>query len=113
MITSNMRYPFGRKLAMVETPSFNCMIKTAKDGLFRNQSTSFSVFGSGVAPRRLVATLQFADHLDSDERLRLHDIITGLVDDAGMNGTSLDEALRGLFEDLEGKNIGRGKMLDS
>jgi len=113
MITSNMRYPFGKKLAMVETPSFNCMIKTAKDGLFRKQSTSFSFFGSGAAPRRQVATLQFGDHLDSDERLRLHDIIAGLVDDAGMNGKSLDEALRGLFEDLEGKNIGQGKMLDS
>lgn len=97
---------------MVETSSFNCMIKTAKDGLFRRQSTSFSVFGSGVA-RRLVATLQFGDHLDSDERLRLHDVIAGLVDDAGMNGKSFDEALRELFEELEGKNIGQGKMLDS
>lgn len=113
MITSNMRYPFGRKLAMVETPSFSCIIKTAKDGLFRKQSTSFSVFGSGTAPRRLVATLQFDDHLDSDERLRLHDIITGLVDEAGMGGSTLDEALRGVFEEMERKNIGQGKMLDS
>lgn len=111
MITSNMRYPFGRKLAMVETPSFNCLIKTAKDGLFRRQSTSFSVFGSGAVPRRLVATLQFADHLDSDERLRIHDIMAKMLDQAGMNGASLDEALRGVFEDLEGKNIGRGTML--
>jgi hypothetical protein len=112
MITSNMRYPFGRKLAMVETPSFNCMIKTAKNGLFGKQSTSFSVFGSGVAPRRQVATLQFDDHLDSDERLRLHDIIAGLLDEAGMSGKSLDEALRELFEELEGKNIGQGRMQD-
>lgn len=112
MITSNIRYPFGRKLAMLETPSFNCMIKTAKDGLFRKQSTSFSVFGSGAAPRRLVASLQFADHLDSDERLRLHDIIAGLVDDSGMKGASLDEALGGLFEELAGKNVGRGTLLN-
>ena len=36
MITSNTKYPFGGKVATVETKSFNCMISTAKDGIFKN-----------------------------------------------------------------------------
>lgn len=110
MIISNIRYPFGRKLAIVETPSFNCMIRTAKEGLFAQQSIMFSVFGSGIISRRHVARLLFNNHLGSADRLQLHDIITGMVDEAGMSGKSLHDTLRELFEDLEGRDIGHGEI---
>ena len=110
MITSNIRYPFGRKVAMLETPSFNCMIKTSKDSLFTKQSAKFSVFGEGVMSHRHIAKLLFNDHLDQAERLRLHDIIAGLVDKAGTNGKPLRDALLELFEDLERKGLGHGQL---
>ena len=110
MIASNIAYPFGKKVAMVETPSFNCMIKTAKESLFTKQSIMFSVFGEGINSRH-VARLLFNDHLDSAERLRLHDIVVGVVDEAGMNGKSLSHTLPKLFEDLELENIGHGQIL--
>jgi len=95
---------------MVETPSFDCTIKTAKENLFTKQSIMFSVFSKGINFRH-VARLLFNDHLDSVERLRLHDIIVGVVDEAGMNGESLSDTLRKLFEDLEQANIGHGQIL--
>lgn len=110
MIISNIKYPFGRRLAIVETPSFNCMIKTAKEGLFAQQSVIFSIFGSGIISRRHVARLLFNNHLGSADRLQLHDIITGRVDEAGMGGKSLHETLSELFADLEGRNIGHGEV---
>lgn len=111
MITSNIRYPFDRKVAMVETTSFNCMIKTSKDGLFTKQSTKFSVFGEGMVSRRHIAKLLFNDRLDPAERLRLHDIIVGLVDEAGTNGKSLGDTLRELFEDFELKDLDSWKVI--
>lgn len=110
MISSNIRYPFGRKAATVETPSFNCMIKTAKEGLFAKASVMFTVFGSGSVSRRHVARLQFNNHLGSADRLQLHDIIVGKIDEAGMSGKSIHDALRELFEDLEQRDIGHGEI---
>ena len=111
MITSNMRYPFGRKVAMVETSSFNCIVKTSKESLFTKQSTKFSVFDKGMTSHRHIARLLFNKHLDSAERLRLHDIIVGFVDEGGTNGKPLRDTLQELFEDLERENFGHGQIL--
>src|SRR5436190_23763417 len=35
MITSSRRYPFGGKVTTLQTESFNCMVSTAKAGIFR------------------------------------------------------------------------------
>ena len=96
---------------MVETSSFNCMIKTSKEGLFTKQSTKFSVFGGGVISHRHIAKFQFNDRLGFAERLILHDIIVGLVDEAGTNGKPLQDTLRELFEDFKRKDLGHGQIL--
>jgi hypothetical protein len=112
MITSNTKYPFGGKVATVETKSFNCMVSTAKDGLFKKQSIMFSDLSGGMSSRRHVAKLLFNDMLSSAQRIELHDIIIHAIDEAGMNGNSLKATLRELFEGLEREGIGRGTMIE-
>jgi hypothetical protein len=113
MITSNTKYPLGGKVATVETPSFCCMISTAKEGIFQKQSVMFSDVSQGMQSRRHVAKLLYNDILDSNARLGLHDAITAHLDAAGMTGQSLTDALRSLFEGLSAEGVGAGTLLDS
>ena len=112
MITSNTKYPFGGKVATVETPAFCCMISTAKEGFFQKQSVMFSDISAGMQSRRHVAKLIYNDILGSKERLGLHDAITSHLDAAGMGGQSLTEALRTLFDGLKTEGVGLGTLLD-
>jgi len=112
MITSNTKYPFGGKVATVATPSFCCMISTAKEGIFKKQSVMFSDVSEGMQSRRHVAKLVYNDVLDSKARLGLHDAITSHLDAAGMGGQPLTEALRTLFDGLKTEGVGFGALLD-
>ena len=112
MITSNTKYCFGGKVATVETPSFCCMISTAKEGLFKKQSVMFSDITKGMGRRQHVAKLHYNNALDSKARLGLHDAITTHLDLAGMSGQSLRDALKSLFDGLKTESIGLGSLLD-
>jgi hypothetical protein len=112
MITSNTKYPFGGKVATVETKSFNCMISTAKEGIFKKQSIIFSDISAGMSSRRHVAKLLFVDFISSSKRIEFHDIITHVIDEAGMSGKSLGDTLTELFEGLKRDGIGFGTMIE-
>jgi hypothetical protein len=111
MITSNKNYPFGGKVATIETPAFRCMISTAKEGFFKKQSVMFSDFTDGMENRRHVGKLLYNDALDSNARLGLHDAITHSLDEAGMAGVSLTDALHSLFDGLKAEGVGFGVLL--
>lgn len=108
MITSNTRYPFGGKVATVETPSFNCMISTAKEGIFQKQSVVFFDISAGMDNRRSVAKLIYNNILSKEQRLQLHDIMVGVIDESGMNGVSLYDTLNNLFQGFQKEGIGLG-----
>jgi hypothetical protein len=112
LITSHTFYPFGGKVATVETPAFNCVVSTAKDGLFKKQSVIISVFNSNMSDRRQVAKLQYHSHLDKKARLGLHGPVVHLIDEFGMNGKSLREALTLLFQKFQQEGIGYGIFLE-
>lgn len=112
MITSNTRHHFGAKAATVETPSFSCLISTAKEGLFKKQSIIFFDFSAGMASRRPVAKLLFSDILDSNQRLGFHDVIVGVIDQAGMGGKALRDTLEELFQGLQREGIAIGAMTE-
>ena len=82
MITSNTKYPFGGKVATVETSSFCCMISTAKEGIFQKQSVMFSDVSEGMQSRRHVAKLVYNNVLDSKalsvDRAVSHPALSGL-----------------------------------
>jgi hypothetical protein len=113
MITSNTQYLFGGKVATVETPSFCCMISTAKEGIFRKQSVMFSDVSEGMQRRSHVAKLLYNDSFNSMARLDLHDAIAADLDAAGMRGLSLTEALQALFDDLKSRGVGFGSLLNA
>ena len=112
MITSNTKYAFGGKVATVETPSFCCMISTAKEGIFKRQSVMFSDFSEGMQNRKHIAKLVYNEALDSKARLDFHDTITVKLDEAGKSGQSLNEALHAIFDDLKTEMVGFGALLD-
>jgi hypothetical protein len=112
MITSSKFYPFGGKVSTVETPAFSCMISTAKDGFFKKQSVRFLDFSAGMQQRQVVATLQYNDILDNNARLGFHDLITHALDESGMNGQTLREALCSLFQGLQKEGVGFGTIAE-
>ena len=112
MITSNTFYPFGGKVATLETPSFICMVSTAKEGFFQKQSVRISDCANGMSTRRVVAKLLYNSVLSKQDRLGLHDMLVASIDELGMGGYSLKEALQTLFERLKGEGIGWGIIED-
>lgn len=85
MIASNRDYLFGTRITVVLTPCFSCRISTAKEGLFRRQSTMVLELPQGD-PRtrgRPVAKLMNSAALRTEDRLQMHDVICKSVDTAG------------------------------
>lgn len=115
MITSNSRYPFGGKVTTIQTPSLNSMISTAKDGIFKKQSVMFFDITLGMKKRALIAKLiynNYDDVVSKAQRLAFHDIIVSSLDEFGMKGYSLRDALEFLFKDFETQGIGIGIFVD-
>jgi len=111
MITSNTAKPFGGKVATIETPSFSCFVSTAKDGFFKKQSMVIFDTSDGFSNRQLAAKFIYNELMDSNARLGMHDVIIHTIDESGMNGISLIEALSKLFLGLHEKNIGTPEFL--
>jgi len=108
VITSNTPYPFGGKVATVETPAFRCMVSTAKESLFKRQSVQFSDFTEGMEHRRHVAKLFYSKAVPSKARLEMHDMIAHILDAAGMEGSSLNSAIEVLFARFETEGVASG-----
>ncbi len=111
MVTSNVRYQFGRRVATVATASFSCMINTAKDGLLKKQSVLFFDISAGIGSPRRIAKLSYNDSISSQRRLDLHDRIVSSIDAAGTKGLSLQESIQQLFFALKKELIGLGTFL--
>jgi hypothetical protein len=111
MVTSNVRYQFGRRVATVASASFSCMISTAKDGLLKKQSVSFFDISAGRDSPRRIARLVYNDSLGSQQRLDLHDRIVSSIDSAGSKGLSLQESIQQLFDALKKELIGLGTFV--
>jgi len=86
------------------------MISTAKEGFFLKQSTRFLDCSNGVSKRRIIADLHYNEILGKQERLVLHDMIVGVIDEFGRNGSSLKDALQTLFDELKKQGTGDGKI---
>ncbi len=99
-------------MTTVETPTFCCMISTAKEGIFKKQSVMFSDFSDGMENRRHVAKLVYSDRLDSEARLDFHDQIAAHLDGGGMAGQTLRESLHDLFAAVAADETGFGALLD-
>jgi hypothetical protein len=95
MIVSNRNYPFGSRIAVLSTPCFNCRISTAKEGVFKGQSTMVLDLAGGDSPTigRAVAKLVYSDALRSADRLQMHDAICESIDAAGRR-VSLGQAIQ-------------------
>jgi len=106
MISSNTKKHFGGKVATIETPTFSCFVSTAKDGFFKKQSLVIFDTTKGFSNRQLAAKLVYNDLLDSNARLGLHDAIIHSIDESGMNGITLLNALQTLLVGLHEEGIG-------
>lgn len=67
---------------------------------------------NGMSNRRVVAKLLFNSVLSRQDRLGLHDALVASIDELGMNGSSLKDALQTLFERLKEEGIGSGIIDD-
>lgn len=86
------------------------MVSTAKEGFFKKQSVVF-LDCTGGEKQRPLAKLLYNDSLASSTRLELHDVIARTLDQAGMAGEPLIQALRSLFAGLEKERISAGATI--
>jgi len=114
MIISNRfvrTYLFGSKVARIQNKSFQCCVSTAKEGWFQKQSTIIlepkigNTVGAGAAGLRACAKLIYSPTLRTSDRLQAHDILVKMLDAAGEEGCTLEEALEKIFADWKRRGI--------
>jgi hypothetical protein len=99
MITSSRNYPLGGRITYLENQTFRCTISTAKEGLFKKQSTNFIDSTSGVNIH--IGKILYNEHLCSSLRLELHDKAAIALDAMGNAECPLHKALAALFDRLQ------------
>jgi hypothetical protein len=107
MIQSNIKHIFCSKIATIHTASFKCIISTAKEGLFKRQSTVI-IEGDYFQDRANAfpcAKIIYSPSLKSSDRLSLHDGLSNQIDELGEKGLSLRSAIDLCFRELKEKGI--------
>lgn len=102
MIVSNTANLFG-KIAVIHAPTFNCVIVTAKEGLFKKESTVITK-GDYIEDKSNsfpCAKIFFGSSLKSSERYHLHDMIANRLNTLSDEGVSLKAAIDTCFQDLK------------
>jgi Sel1 repeat len=114
MIISNSfvrTYFFGSKVARIHNKSFECCVSTAKEGLFQKQSTIIlepkigNTVGAGPEGLRACGKVIYSPTLRKSDRFQLHDTLAKMLDAAGEEGCTLEEALEQIFVDLKRRGI--------
>lgn len=112
MITENRPRLFGGKTAYIVTPAFTCFVSTAKAGILKKQSLLIIDTTNGLDQKILSAKITYNDSLSSETRLAFHDATVDIINEAGMKGVSLQEAIAGLFDILHESNAGVGTFIN-
>ena len=106
MIASSRNYPFGSKATTIHTDSYTYMVSTAKEGLFKPQSTMVIEMPKGqLDPRRPVAKVIYTPSLRASDRLQMHDVISNALNHSGNDGVSLGEAIDFFFGLLKKRGV--------
>jgi len=79
---------FGGRTSDIVTPSFDCVVTTAKDGFFSGMSTC--VWNPGIFIP--YAKVTYKRSVDKETRQHLHDEIARIIDSSGEDGLNLSQA---------------------
>jgi len=79
---------FGGRTSDISTPSFDCVVTTAKDGFFSGLSTC--VWKPGISIP--YAKITYKSAASKETRQHLHGEIVRIIHSAGEDGLSLSEA---------------------
>lgn len=114
MIASNRNQPFGSRVATLHTKAFSCIVTTAKQGLFKKQSTAIYEMPRGqLSPRTPIAHLIYNESLSSAARIEAHELVARELDVKGDKGNSLSEAIRAVAHTLDVRGIlSEGRIVD-
>ena len=100
MIIARNDFWFGSRVTTIRTTNYQCMINTAKEGLFKKQSTMIvALAGSSM---RTVGKIIYTPSLRSSDRLQFHDMIAKFLDE---DSRSLSTALNAMGTFLRGRGV--------
>lgn len=106
MIASSRNYPFDSRVTTIHTPSYSCMVSTAKESLSEPQSTAvFQMPKAELEPRTGVAKILYVTRLSAEERLRIHDTICTALDKSGEDNEKLGEAIDKVSASLKARGL--------
>ena len=109
MILSNKRNLFG-KCGRIQTIAYECIVSTAKEGLFKRFSTVILEGNSGslATEMRPCGKLIYADALGGKERLQIHDCLVNFLDESGDDtGMMLGDSLEVIFGDFKKRGVAK------
>jgi hypothetical protein len=77
-IISSRDYPLGRRVTVITADTFTCMVSTAKEGVFKKQTTMIVELtdpNKTILQGRAVGKLTYSSSLSSFDRLQMHDVV--------------------------------------
>ena len=95
-VTLDKPVAFGGRISDIRNQSFECIVTTAKDGLFRGLSTM--IF---TPPRNPRARILYGTAISKETRQELHSVISREIDAEGSKGRNLEEAISLAFGTLQ------------
>jgi len=107
MIISNKKNIFG-KCARIQTPSYSCIISTAKEGLFKPLNTMILEGNPKGFPNetRPCGKLIYANSLKKKERFQFHDVLAETINNMDESGErELGDVLQIIFDDFKQRGI--------
>ena len=104
MIAFSKDMPFGGRAAFIQTPTFDCGVSTAKDGIFKPRVTMIIAdavnAGNGTIKGRPAVKFIYSKSLRDTDYLTMHDTIVRALDEIGTGGNTLPQAVGFIAEEL-------------
>ena len=92
MIIQHTAIPFGGRVTDIKTPSFICVVTTAKEGIFKGLSTMVTEVDQYRNPVPCAKFL-YPSSVGKEDRWALHRQIAEFIDNHGEEGNSLGKTV--------------------
>ena len=109
MITKVTHHPFNGRMTTVATPTFECWVSTAKEGLLKPLSTMLlEVTYEGAVPvRRPCAKIIYSRSLRTSDRLEMHELIVKILDQQGTAGVDFSNIVGDICSDFRARGVAK------
>lgn len=109
-VVSDLTYPLGGKVTVLETEGYTVTVSTAKEGLFKGLST-IVIDGVNLSSGSPCAKVLYNKSIRKADRRLFHDMIVVGLEGAALEGHDLANALRIVLSGMKKQGVIKGAVI--